>query len=270
MSIDELILKIKTQYISSNNKRVLLVEGDDDFDALSIFLNKKFPSWEQNWVLTPAGKKDHVLKILVKEPNWLGLVDRDEWTLEEIANQTARLQNLVILPRFCLESYLVEPSELWVALPQKQRLKIAGQIPQLTQEIGTEKQKWLRHAALWHVINPLWGKLRALGFNNEVLKPENVPNDDELRNKFSLWHNVLDIEQTLQEVNALIAQLQNLSDFEFYTQYLYAKKFYPIVVHTTLNRLLGQKNAKERRLAMFRNLSVPPDLDVLWQKMGLL
>lgn len=269
MTIDELILKIKTQEIGNSNRRVLLVEGDEDFDALSIFLHKKLPSWEQSWLLAAAGKKDHVLKILAKEPTWLGLVDRDEWTDTEIQTQINRLQNLVILPRFCLESYLVEPSELWAALPQKQRLKISGQSLQLAQEIGTEKQKWLRHAALWHVINPLWGKLRALGFNNEVLKPENVPDDDELRNKFSLWHNVLDIEQTLQEVNALIVQFQNLSNFEFYTQYLYAKKFYPIVVHATLNRLLGQKNAKERRLAIFRNLLVPADLDVLWQKMEL-
>ena len=268
MSIDDIILEVKTQNVGNSNKRVLLVEGDDDFDAISIFLNKKSPSWEQHWVLVPAKKKDNVLKILEKEPDWIGLVDRDEWTETDIDNKASQLQNLVILPRFCLESYLVEPTELWSALPEKQRLKI-GEQANLAHAINIEKPKWLRHAALWHAINPLWRELRSLGFNNAVLKPENVPDDDELRRTFSLWHNALDIEKTLLKVQALTIQFQDETDVNFYTQHLYAKKFYPMVVHVTLNNLLGQKKAKERRKAILRNLPLPADLDVLWKKMEL-
>ena len=41
------------------------------------------------------------------------------------------------------------------------------------------------------------------------------------------------------------------------------------VVHETLNRLLGVKSVKERRLAIFRTRPVPSDLDGVWQAMGL-
>jgi hypothetical protein len=52
-------------------------------------------------------------------------------------------------------------------------------------------------------------------------------------------------------------------------QWLHAKSFYPQVVHQTLNRLLGQKPAKERRLAILRTRTLPDDLVPLWQAMGL-
>jgi len=271
MNIADRIAEIKTGDIGNSMKRVLLVEGVDDKNALSIFLTKKFPAWEQKWVLASADKKDHVLKILTKESNWLGLVDRDEWTETEIQTQTTRLQNLVILPRFCLESYLVEPNELWSALPLKQRDKIIGGLPKLIEEIRAEKSTWLRHAALWYVINPLWRELRALGFNNEVLQPEDVPDDATLKAKLSAWHNAINSEYILQKVHETISAFQQETDFIFYTQRLYAKKFYPLVIHPTLNRLLQvQISEKEQRKDIFSELFVPSDLNVLWQKMELL
>ena len=50
---------------------------------------------------------------------------------------------------------------------------------------------------------------------------------------------------------------------------LYAKDFYPLVVHQTIHRLPGQKSAKEQSLAILRTRTVPAELAVLWLAMGL-
>lgn len=269
-NLEERIEKIKTQFIGTTGLRVLLVEGTDDIDAFRIFLGRKFPEWEKTWLLAHAGNKADVVKMLKKEPNWLGLVDRDEWTESDIANEKSACSNLVVLPRFCLESYLIEPAELWAAFPPKQQSKIPGGEAQFHSELLTDMRGWLRHAALWHGVRPLWQQLRQMGFPNSVLGNPPMPDDAALRVKFKEWHSTLDADAVLARVHALEAQLASEDASKLCTQWIYAKNFYPQVVHQVLNRLLGQKPAKERQIAIFRTRTVPADLDVLWQAMGLL
>lgn len=268
-TFDERIQTIKTQLIGNSGARVLLVEGPDDVDAYRIFLDRKFPEWEKNWLLEAAGKKASVVQMAKKEPTWLGLVDRDEWTDDEIAEQVANCPNLLILPRFCLESYLVDPSELWLAFPQKQRDKIAGGEAQFRQELAAHFVAWIRHAALWHGVRPLWRQLRGLGFPDAVLASPPMPDDENLRERFKSWHNSLDADAILSQVHSLQTELALKDQSELCRKWLYAKNFYPEVVHQTLNRLLGQKPAKDRRIAILRTRVVPDDLGVLWDAMGL-
>jgi len=119
--------KIRDEQVGQTGKRVLLVEGQDDVAVYGILLSRRFgAAWEKDWALAAAGKKEFVLDILVGESTWLGLVDRDEWSQDLIVQKQARLPNLLVLPRFCLESYLIDPDELWAAFPPNQRTKIAG------------------------------------------------------------------------------------------------------------------------------------------------
>lgn len=268
--IDDLIAEIKIQLIGNTGVKVLLVEGPDDVDAYRIFLDKKFLGWETKWHLVSAGKKSTVVSIAKKEPAWLGLVDCDEWTEDEIAEHTAACPNLQILPRFCLESYLVDPTELWQAFSEKQRLKIPEGEEQLRRELLADLQAWIRHAALWHGVRPLWRQLRILGFPDSVLSSPPMPDDATLRVKFGHWHETLNADVVLTRVHALEASLAAEDVSTFCTKWLYAKNFYPQVVHQVLNKLLGQKDAKERRIAILRTRSVPSDLDVLWKAMELL
>jgi len=269
-TLEERIDQIKTQFIGNNGLRVLLVEGADDVDAFRIFLGRKFPEWERTWLLAEAGKKTDVVKMLKKEPNWLGLVDRDEWTESDIATQSAACPNLLVSSRFCLESYLIDPTELWAAFPPKQQSKIAGGEAQFRSELLADLPGWLRHAALWHGVRPLWQQLRQLGFPDSVLGNPPMPDDAALRVKFREWHSTLDADAVLVRVHALETQLASEDVSKLCAQWLYAKDFYPQVVHQVLNSLLGQKPAKERRLAILRTRGVPADLDVLWRAMGLL
>jgi len=267
--VDERIQDIKTQLVGNTGVKVLLVEGADDVDAYRIFLDRKFPGWEVRWHLAEAGKKATVVEMVRKEPAWLGLVDRDEWTDAQIAAHSAASPNLLVLPRFCLESYLIDPAELWAALPAKQQAKVAGGEVRFRGEMLADLQGWIRHAALWHGVRPLWRQLRDQGFPDSVLGNPPMPDDAALRVKFNDWHVTLDADAVLASVHALEERLASEDESKLYAQWLYAKDFYPQVVHQVLNRLLGQKPAKERRLAILRTRTVPGDLAVLWQAMGL-
>ncbi len=267
--LDERIQEIKTQLVGNTGVKVLLVEGADDVDAYRIFLDRKFPGWEVRWHLAEAGKKATVVEMARKEPGWLGLVDRDEWTDAEMAAYSAASPNLVILPRFCLESYLIDPAELWAALPAKQKAKVAGGEARFRSEMRVGLQGWIRHAALWHGVRPLWRQLRDLGFPDSVLGSPPMPDDATLRVKFKDWHATLDADAVLASVHAFEERLASEEESKLYALWLYAKDFYPTVVHQVLNRLLGQKPAKERRLAILRTRTVPSDLAVLWHAMGL-
>lgn len=268
-TLEERIAQIKTQFIGKTGLRVLLLEGQDDVDAYRIFLNRKFPEWEKEWLLAPAGNKGDVVRMLKKEANWLGLVDRDEWTEAEIAEKKADHVNLSVSPRFCLESYLIDPAELWAALPSKQRAKIPGGEAQFRSELLADLIEWVRHAALWHGVRPLWRQLRSLGFPDSVLGNPPMLDDVALRAKFAEWHVTLDADAVLASVHALEAQLGAEDISKLCEKWLHAKSFYPQVVHQTLNHLLGQKPAKERRLAILRTRTVPDDLESLWRAMGL-
>ncbi|WP_047248548.1 DUF4435 domain-containing protein [Chromobacterium subtsugae] len=268
--IDEYIAEIKTQQIGETGARVLIVEGPDDVDAYRILLERRHPEWERGWRIVVGGNKRQTLKIIEKEPTWLGLVDHDEWTQEERERNIADTPNLMVLPRFCLESYLIDPEELWQAFPGKQQNKIAGGLPQLQAALAQHKAAWLRHAALWHVINPLWRRLTAQGFTSGVLDPQNIPDDASLLQTLQSWHTTLDAQATLDAVHRQLAELQAMPDKELFASRIYSKAFYPQVVHRLLNDLLGQRPAKERRLAIFRTLPIPADLDPVWQRMGLM
>ncbi|MDP2434073.1 MAG: hypothetical protein Q8O33_18930 [Pseudomonadota bacterium] len=217
-----------------------------------------------------AGNKKLVQGILKAEPDWLGLVDRDEWTSDELTQRQRDTPNLLVLPRFCLESYLIDPAELWAAFPEKQRLKVPGGEETLRNALLLEKARWVRHAALWHVINPLWGKLRALGFKDGVLDSNRIPDDGRLLEALKSWHDFLDAQKVFAEFQTRLAEVQALDEQTLFARWLYAKNFYPQVVHRELDKLLGQKPARGRRLALFKTRSVPDDLIFVWQHMGLM
>lgn len=142
------IAGIKSQHIGATGKRALIVEGIDDKEAFQAFLRKKNMSWDQHWIVEPASGKSKVIDILALEPDWLGIVDRDEWTDEEVERAARAQANLFVLPRFCVESYLVDPDEIWGALPQKQRDRIDGGQAKLKEDIEAKLGDWTRHAAL--------------------------------------------------------------------------------------------------------------------------
>jgi hypothetical protein len=274
MSVFDRIQQIKTQSVGATGARVLLVEGSDDVAAYRIFLSHRAEAsgWEKKWHIEPAGNKRQVLAMLKHEPTWLGIVDRDEWTPAECQAVVQEVPNLVLLPRFCLESYLVDPQEIWPALGPIQQAKVLGGLPTLESAITAQRAHWVRHAALWHTINPLWHELRGKGFKEGVLDPAQQLSNEDLLTVLKGWHDTLDAQTILAAVQAREAQLLAMPNTELLTQWVYAKKFYPMVVHTALNQLLGQMTEKDRRLKLLRHMAqvaVPADLAPLWLAMNV-
>ncbi|MCK5681792.1 DUF4435 domain-containing protein, partial [bacterium] len=121
---DKIIQKIEEQKIGARKNKVLLVEGTDDITAITSFLNVKQTNWENDWIIADAHGKQNVLEITTKRPEWLCIVDRDEWSADVIEEKLRENQNLWVLPRFCIDNYLIVPSELWTAFPAKQKDKV--------------------------------------------------------------------------------------------------------------------------------------------------
>lgn len=267
---DDRIKDIREQQIGNSAKRALIVEGKDDVDAFQSFLGKAHPSWEQKWVIAEAGKKTEVLAIIHKVPDWIGVVDRDEWSTKKIADLETVQANLWFLPRYCIENYLLVPEKLWGALPENQQYKIAGGLVELTQSITNDLDRWRCHGVLWSIINPMWEGLRSLGFKEALLDPEIAINDAEIRAKLHEWHDYLEPEPIWQRYQDALAQIVPLPVVEQLKRVIHGKYFYEQVVNPLLNQLLGQKAETERQIAIFRTLPLPDDLEPLWQKMGLL
>ena len=110
----------------AGNKRVLLVEGEEDRGALAHFLDHYPPAegWRSLLLIFPAGRKDHVRIGVEEHPDWAGVVDRDEWSEQDLRQLIASSSRLSALPRFCIESFFCVPAEIWTAIPAVQRVRM--------------------------------------------------------------------------------------------------------------------------------------------------
>lgn len=266
---DDRVATIAQTHVGASGKRVLLVEGPDDVSAFRQLLGRRAPGWEAQWAVAEAGGKKLALAMAPLVPTWRVVVDRDEWSANQLTQYQAQHANLSVLPRFCLESYLVDPDELWRALPEKQQLKTVGGAPALRAALLANLADWQRHAGLWHVINPLWSGLRALGFKEGLLKTHDIPDDLALKSTLQAWSALIDADRIFDEVQTAVATMTAQPAADFLHRSLYAKAFYPQVVHPALDGLLGAKPPAVRRAALFKTRRLPADLEPLWLQMGI-
>ena len=260
---------IKLRHVGATGKGIVLVEGPNDRDAFGAILDRRYPGWETKWEFEPAHGKRNVTAILAKEPGWMGVIDRDEWSAAAIAEKEVELPGLVVLPRFCLESYAIRPSELWASLPPIQQRRITGGEAQLRSEILVDKEKWLRHGVLRSVINPMWNGLRGLGFQNALLDFATAQDDALIRETLNSWHTFMEPTAVFDEFSSQLTTVVGLPEDEQLCRWVYGKLFFSNRVVPMLNRLLGSRNTDKWRNDIFATLPPPPDLEPLWRKMGL-
>ena len=270
-NLDKLHNKIKEQYVGTTGKCVLLVEGEHDVLPFKAWLRSIDTSWENRWDIAPAGKKSNVLELLELEPDWIGVVDRDEWTVQIIAEKQRESPNLWVLPRFCLENYLCDPDELWAMLPEVQQQKIQGGSQALDAAITVDLHQWLQHGALWHVINPLWEGLRALGFKEWLLDIRQAGNDQAIQQTLNDWHQFLEPTVIWADYQARLAEVTGWQVSQQLKSGVHGKTFFREVISNELNRLLRkQAKANDRKKDLLLNSEPPADLQPLWRLMGLI
>ncbi|WP_320733598.1 DUF4435 domain-containing protein [Enterobacter roggenkampii] len=256
----------------TEGKRALIVEGKTDELVFTQLLKKVDPQWETKWVLAEVGGKRNVVEILSKQPTWLGIVDRDEWDDAQLSQRQQQLPNLLVLPRFCIENYLVVPSELLHGLPLKQRTKLPREseeaIGAIASSITAALDSWIQFGAAWAIINPLWDELRLLGFNRDLLDPQQVITEPGFWAHCERWHAHLDPAVLLQRYQSKLAEIRDLPVDEQLRTIVHGKKFYKAVVTPAFMQLLAITKAISVDV-WFREMPVPRDLDFIWLEMNL-
>ena len=193
MNVSVRIREIEEQKIGVSGRQVLLVEGGDDVLAFKQLLTKAALGWEKDWVVESAGGKKQVLEILAQKLDWIGVVDRDEWSDGVITNKLQELSNLWVLPRFCIEKLkewhqYLDPDQLLQQfndrLEEVRQLTVEAHLkqwihgkkfyerivhPNLNRLLG-QKAKTDRKRAIWRTmevpadLSPLWKKM-GVGVN---------------------------------------------------------------------------------------------------------
>lgn len=264
--------RIREQKIGEQkNRKVLIVEGNDDEFALIALFKNHHPEYEQNWIIAKAGNKRNVLAVLKEEKNWIGLVDCDEWNQEVIKKEQQKLANLLVLPRFCIENYLINPIEIWQAIPVNQQIKIQNGKKILESIIHSNLLVYIRHCVLWKIITPLWLDLRNLGFKEKLAAEQSVnisQEDEKIQAVLKDWHNLLDPKKIFNKFKQQLEVVENLSVSEQLMSWVHGKIFWKEIVFPQMIRMFGQKSEKEMKKQLFNNLDWPKDLDILLIKMN--
>lgn len=262
--------RIRQELVGVQPKQVFLVEGADDKEAFRILLERFVSGWEQRWAIAEAGNKRQLQELLDLEPDWIGLVDRDEWDEAVIMQRQAELPNLMVLPRFCLENYLIDPAELWQAIPPARQASLAGGEATFRATIVNQLPDYRRHGALWKVVTPLWSGLRALGFKEALASAESVAtaqDDSEIRRILGDWDALLDPDRIFADFQAQLAAADTATPNEQFAFWVHGKVFWTNVVNPAMNAVLGQMEEGERRKKILRKLPKPADLQPIFDRL---
>ena len=238
---------------------VLLVEGEDDVRLFRYFLGQHKPGWDSRLYIAAAGGKQHVLSgVKRNRPEWIGVVDKDEWSPEDLERETAGTPHLRQIPRFCIESYFCHPAELWAALPPVQKERVNGDEHRLAGPIVEALPDWVAHGAMWRVLRRFYHDTRLPA----ELEDRPVIDEDQILQILQEWHNHLAPDKVLGQYHTELNSARQLSQDEQLCTYVHGKKFYnAVVVQMALNPLFGQQNA-DYWLDEFRDASMPPPQDL--------
>jgi len=237
-------------------KPVLLLEGKDDVELLRHFFSQHTPGWDLRLHLAAAeGKQRVIAGIAVHRPGWIGVVDRDEWSQDDVHQAVARSPRLNVLSRFCIESYFCHPAELWTALPPNQQARVNNDPQPLAAPIWEQLPDWVAHGAMWRVLRKLHPDTRLPA----ALERAPVTGEDEIRRILETWHARLAPDQVLGQYRQELWAAQQLSRDEQLQCYVHGKKFYNIIVVQTLDHLFSGQGAGDWFQRFRDSLIQPPD-----------
>ena len=263
-STQKKLRQIEEANVGATGLPVVLTEGAEDREFFTILLDRWKPGWSSHFVLADVGGKSLVCDLLRERPSWFGIVDRDEWAPEEVDRASEELPNLRVLPRYCLESYLIVPEEIW------QALEAAGLEEVATLDLQSFKDpfleplpRYVRHWALWKVVTPLWQGLRGLGFKEDLASEDSVAiaqDDDQIWAKLETWHNKLTPGPIFDRFQQERQRAERLEPSDRLKQAVHGKVYWEQIVHLQLNRLFRQGPRESWRRVITRNLVLPEDL----------
>lgn len=259
---------VRGELAATPSKRVLLVEGTGDVEFLTFLLDKeplRALNVHAGWVFGAAGGKESVMRMLTRERSWIGLVDRDAWSEQEISEAMGKTPNLRLLPRYCIENYLVEPAALeHLAAHVRQ----ADKKQRLLKEIEAMQQQWphaIRHASIWRAVQPLQNELQSLGFNGALLRFK-LPGDEAVREVLHGWSELMDEERIFAEYQRYQAEGNSMPLEQAQRLWVHGKMFWRHVVSPALSEALDEPNEGRLRRLVLRRMPLPQDMQEMLER----
>jgi hypothetical protein len=235
------------------NKKLVLVEGDDDKLVVEALLRWRDPLFESKVYVGVAGDRTKVLNRLKKDPLCYGLVDRDTWDDADIRVVQATRPRLEVTRGWCIENHFCAPSVLAVTLSIDESM--------LRNAIDPLFSGWYRYGAIWRVVQRARVHLNESWPTSDCGHPIKDPCLDELalRKRFASYAAVrpgVDVDNILKEVNQRIAAVAALpSEQERIDEAIHGKQFFKEVIAGALNDLLGQRDTETWRVRVADGLA---------------
>ncbi len=257
--IEEVYTTVRRELAATSGKQVLLVEGPGDVEFLTFLLDKP-PLRQHNvharWVFGAVSGKDSVLRLLEREHRWHGMVDRDAWDEKEISEVRRRVPNLHMLPRYCIENFLIEERALRSVV---QRAREPRRLEPALASLGDALPQAIRHGSLWRAIQPLQEQLQDLGFNGALLK-FHLPGDAQVLQTLRGWSELMDEERIFAAYRGYQAQGEAMGRQDAERMWVHGKLFWRHEVVPVLEEAFPTYNESALRKLVLRNMPMPDDL----------
>jgi hypothetical protein len=253
-------------------KNVLFVEGETDKKIIAAFLDAhqkkgdKPLDWRTHIDVKATNGSKQVLQNLRDSQfasRAYGLIDRDGRTDSEIAELQAELSRLLVLPRWTIENYFIDPDELEQMLPEALRGKTTLSV------IQNSVLDWVRHGALWRLLYERGAFEFCRGHEDgfPMALFNQMPLDEaRIRQRLMKWQENLDAETVMASHEERFQAFQRESAAH-YTRHIHGKRFFNDVVLRVLNTL-KQKNEKTWLDDLISGITTcPPDLVPVLQRL---
>lgn len=239
-------------------KTVVVVEGTGDISFLTLMLDKppfRGMNLLKQFVIVEAGGKDAVFKTLAARPDYRAMVDRDTWTDEECDKKRAAFPSLYILPRFCIENFIICPDELMHAFPGLEGLNA----------IAEQVDTGIRHGCLWRAAQPLYDELMQSGFNKALL---GYPPPDEMGVKrlSETWQGILSKAHIEKRMRDIYSRHKSDDPDRLLRTFVHGKVFWRGVVERVIAPLFPEVTGERLKTEVLRRVQVPDDLQSFLQE----
>lgn len=238
----------------------LAVEGQTDINIIEKFMDLNWRNWRLQVKVMPAkGKQEVYEELQAGLQNIWGLVDRDALSQKQIDDLTAKYPNLLVLPRWTIENYFIDPDELVHLIPQSVN-------PSNMRDILDEhKPDWLKRGALWSVFQER-GLFDENYPNPRSLIKSPMPDKQEIRQKLEIWTRQFNADAVLDEYDHLVTEF-NQHPEDNYRLHISGKYFFSEVIVKKVLNLVKQRKADDWRNLLLQNfMDCPKDIIPLLAK----
>ena len=259
---DDAYRAMREEAAAARNKRVLLVEGRGDVDFLTYMLDKqplRSAGFYSRFAIGAAGGKDNVLRMLEREPEWLGLVDRDAWSARTRDAYEGKLRNLYFLLLYCIENYLIDVNILEEIFGSR---GCGQELSQALRTIRAQIPGAVRHGSLWRAVQPLYDELMCLCFIVPRLRCA-APSASATFVVLSFCRRLLAARRIYADYRAFEEKGSAMPVDEALRVWIHGKVFWRKSVAPALQEALGGMGEERLQRMIYRAMPLPTDVELL-------